>query len=155
MKIPLTYSSFKIIFSNWIYIGFYPKVWMKGAMFSWVRAPLSFFLKTTISKLCIHKMFGKTNISYPLVRTRTCVYQGIRNVSFSENFAYVRFNFFKRLQHFLKLGELLYFQNNFSKMDAIYCHVAQYLFFPVKTGGIFRSLILHYGLRTKISETSK
>ena len=33
--------------------------------------------------------FRKTNISYPLMRTRTCVYQGVRNVSFSENFAYV------------------------------------------------------------------
>ena len=27
--------------------------------------------------------------SYPLIRIRTCVYQGVRNVSFSENFAYV------------------------------------------------------------------
>ena len=25
----------------------------------------------------------------PLIRTRTCAYQGVRNVSFSENFAYV------------------------------------------------------------------
>ena len=29
------------------------------------------------------------NISYPLTSTHTCAYQGIRNVSFSENFAYV------------------------------------------------------------------
>ena len=35
------------------------------------------------------KIFRKTNISYPLIRTRTCAYQGVRNVSFSENFAYV------------------------------------------------------------------
>ena len=34
-------------------------------------------------------MFRKTNISNPLIRTRTCAYQGVRNVSFSENFAYV------------------------------------------------------------------
>ena len=33
--------------------------------------------------------FQKTDISYPLIRTRTCVYQGVRNVSFSENFACV------------------------------------------------------------------
>ena len=32
--------------------------------------------------------FRKTNISYPLMRRRTCAYQGVRNVSFSENFAY-------------------------------------------------------------------
>ena len=31
----------------------------------------------------------RKNISYPLICTRTCTYQGIRNVSFSENFAYL------------------------------------------------------------------
>ena len=31
----------------------------------------------------------RPNISYTLIRTRTSVYQGVRNVSFSENFAYV------------------------------------------------------------------
>ena len=29
------------------------------------------------------RIFRKTNISYPLIRTRTCAYQRIRNVSFS------------------------------------------------------------------------
>ena len=32
----------------------------------------------------ISKIFQKTDISYPLIRTRTCTYQGVRNVSFSE-----------------------------------------------------------------------
>ena len=36
----------------------------------------------------VRKIFQKTNISNPLIRTRTCVYQEVRNVSFSENFAY-------------------------------------------------------------------
>ena len=50
-------------------------------------------------KTCIHtfikihkgKIFRKTNTSYPLIRARTCMctYQGVRNVSFSENFSYV------------------------------------------------------------------
>ena len=31
------------------------------------------------------QIFRKTNISYPLIRTRTCAYQGVRNVCFSEN----------------------------------------------------------------------
>ena len=35
------------------------------------------------------KFSKKTNISYPLIRTRTCAYQEVRNVSFSENFVYV------------------------------------------------------------------
>ena len=29
------------------------------------------------------------NISYPLIRTRMCPYQGVKYVSFAENFAYV------------------------------------------------------------------
>ena len=33
------------------------------------------------------QIFRKTNISYPLIRTRTCTYQGVRNVCFSENLA--------------------------------------------------------------------
>ena len=33
--------------------------------------------------------FRKTNISNPMIRKRTCAYQGVRNVSFSENFEYV------------------------------------------------------------------
>ena len=35
------------------------------------------------------KFSKKTNISYPLIRTRTCAYQGLRNVIFPENFANV------------------------------------------------------------------
>ena len=33
--------------------------------------------------------FPKTYTPYPLIRTRTCAYQGVRNISFSENFANV------------------------------------------------------------------
>ena len=31
-------------------------------------------------------IFRKTNISYPQIRLRSCAYQGVRNVSFPENF---------------------------------------------------------------------
>ena len=34
-------------------------------------------------------MFQKTNFSYPLIRTLTCAYEGVRNVSLLESFAYV------------------------------------------------------------------
>ena len=37
----------------------------------------------------VRKIFRDTNISNPLIRTRTCAYQGVKNVSLSENFAYV------------------------------------------------------------------
>ena len=33
----------------------------------------------------VRNIFRKTNISNPLIRTRACAYQGVRNVSFSEN----------------------------------------------------------------------
>ena len=35
------------------------------------------------------KFSEKTNIYNSLIRTRTCAYPGVRDVSFSENFAYV------------------------------------------------------------------
>ena len=37
----------------------------------------------------LRKISRKTNISNPLIRTRTCTYQGVINDNFSENFAYV------------------------------------------------------------------
>ena len=37
----------------------------------------------------VRKIFRKTNSSNPLIRTPTSAHQGVRNVSFSENFAYV------------------------------------------------------------------
>ena len=42
-----------------------------------------------IIHLYAHKLFRKTNIYYPLMRTRTCAHQRIRNDSFWKNFAYV------------------------------------------------------------------
>ena len=35
------------------------------------------------------KFSEKMKISYPLIRIHTCAYQGVRNVSYSENLAYV------------------------------------------------------------------
>ena len=37
----------------------------------------------------VRKTFRKTNISKPLIRIRTCAYQGVKNVIFSEKYAYV------------------------------------------------------------------
>ena len=42
-----------------------------------------------LSMKYVRKIFRKTNISNPLIRTRTCTYQKVRNISFSESFAYV------------------------------------------------------------------
>ena len=37
------------------------------------------------------QIFRKTNISYPRIHTRTCAYQWVRNVCFSENLAHFVF----------------------------------------------------------------
>ena len=37
----------------------------------------------------VSKIFPKTNISNPLIPTRTHAYQRVRNFSFSENFVYM------------------------------------------------------------------
>ena len=50
---------------------------------------LKICLNLGIIHLVRKQIFRETNISYPLIRTSTCAYQGVRNVSFSENFAYV------------------------------------------------------------------
>ena len=38
------------------------------------------------------KIFRKAIISYTPIRTRTCVYQGVRNVRFLESFVYTLLN---------------------------------------------------------------
>ena len=43
----------------------------------------------------VRKIFQKTNISNPLIRIRTCAYQGVINISFLENFVYVLNEWFK------------------------------------------------------------
>ena len=50
-------------------------------------------VKCRISKRVLQEnkerqIFQKTNIAYPLIRTRACAYQGVRNVCFSENVAF-------------------------------------------------------------------
>ena len=44
-------------------------------------------LKRVLQENKARQIFRKTNISFPLIRTRMCVYQGVRNVCFSENLA--------------------------------------------------------------------
>ena len=44
-------------------------------------------LKRVFQENKARQIFQKTNVSYPLIRTRTCMYQGVRNVRFPENLA--------------------------------------------------------------------
>ena len=63
----------------------------------------------------VRRIFRKTNISYPLIRTRTCAYQGVRNVSFLESFAYVLNEW--SLNHF---GTPLYFTLHFQLKHPVF-----------------------------------
>ena len=55
------------------------------------------------------KFSEKTNTSYPLICTRTCAYQGVRNVSFSENFGKVLSEWNDPLPGLTDLERLLFF----------------------------------------------
>ena len=61
----------------------------------------------------LRKIFPKNNMSYPLIRTRTCAYQGVRNVSFSENFAYV----LNEYPHFIVMNMKFTSTLSFNKND--------------------------------------
>ena len=61
----------------------------------------------------VRKIFRKTSISNPLIRTRTCAYQGVRNASFSGNFAYVLNGWSQRLRHISLIFSIFYYSKSF------------------------------------------
>ena len=68
------------------------------------------------------QIFPKNEISHPLIRTRTCVYQGVRNVCFSENlacFVFLNHRFdirpFGLLANTLQTGRPFYHQTSWKK----------------------------------------
>ena len=67
-RLPL-YSQFQKLF---LFVSNKSKGWISKRLFQQSKA---------------HQIFRKTNISYPLTCTRTCAYQGVRNVRFFENLA--------------------------------------------------------------------
>ena len=68
------------------------------------------------------KIFGKMNISYPLIRTRTCAYQRVRNTSFSENFVVKRLETYK--------WNCFFYSNEFLKISQIFSlSIASTVFF--------------------------
>ena len=95
----LTVDDFKHVSLNWV--TFTQKKLSDGVF---VNLTLKFFHKIIVYLLTknkllmtprgsfisyIRKFIWKINISYPLIRIRACAYEGLRNVSFSEYFAYV------------------------------------------------------------------
>ena len=65
---------------------------LKGLKVPWhIGSFFAYFLRALIGDHPLStykKIYRKTNMSYPLIRTNMCVYQGVRNVSFSGHFAY-------------------------------------------------------------------
>ena len=64
--------------------GFKICLWTIHAFYFWLNQSFPMIIR-----LAQTQNFPKTNISYLLICTRTCEYQGVRNVSFSENCACV------------------------------------------------------------------
>ena len=56
-------------------------------------------------------IFRKTNISFLLIRARTCAYQGVRNVRFSENLACFVF-----LEHPIEIRPFALLLTNFGEL---------------------------------------
>ena len=81
-------------------IRFFAKITFKNHLLFWqknfvieawhvLNTPLNILCPKRSSIYNVRKIFQKTNISDPLIRTRTCAYQGVRIVYFLENFGYV------------------------------------------------------------------
>ena len=79
------------IYQNTLYVditnSIMSSIWMSIMSRSLDLTFLIASLASSIQQLC--KVFRKTNISYPLMRTCACAYQGAKNVSFSKNTAQV------------------------------------------------------------------
>ena len=69
------------IFTFFIFFGANCKVLSEGRGYNAMQ------YQSTAILIYVRKIFLISNNSDPLIRTRTCAYQGVRNVSFTENFA--------------------------------------------------------------------
>ena len=67
-----------------------------------------------------HQVFRKTNIFYPLIRLRTCAYQGAINVRFSENLCVLCF----LETPVLRFALLLYYRRNVKENMKRLCNVS-------------------------------
>ena len=63
------------------------KLWFFQVLLSSVISQKFRISKRVFQEKKARQIFRKTNISYPLIRTRTCAHQRLRNCGFSENLA--------------------------------------------------------------------
>ena len=72
-----------------------------------LKLDAKFDLTKWLSINYVRKIFRKTNVSNPLIRTRTCANEGVRNVSFLEYFAHVLNGWPLKLFYYLLKSDLL------------------------------------------------
>ena len=77
-------KSFFLHSSGYILIWTIPFLWMRMEFSSIVRQKGE--SQNDVSRKKAPQIFRKTNISYPLIRTRTCPYQKVRKCSFFGKF---------------------------------------------------------------------
>ena len=85
----------------------------------------------------VRKIFWKTNISNSVIRTRTCAYQGVRNVSFPENFVYVLNGWPQYIRLFDKGYEVVFLDIS-KALDKVLLEI---LIFKLKQSGISAKLL--------------
>ena len=89
---------------SWIFLKF-TLCWSKTQVNTWISLIETFIQHYDFDIGAIHLVrtqnFPETNTSHHLIRTRTCTFQGVRNVTFLETFAYALMfsNLFKTFLH--------------------------------------------------------
>ena len=106
--------NYKLSFSKTSSFLLYQNYYMEHLLFSSVTRKKRQISKQVLQENKTRRIFRKTSISYPLIRTRTCAFQAVRNVCFSENLACFVF-----LQH--------------PFWDLPFCVVADDLYHPIST----------------------
>ena len=108
----------------------------KGRISKWV---------SQVNKAC--QVFCKTNISYPMIRTRACTYHRVRNVHFAENLAC--FVFFLRLALLPYYWQIVVWWSHRKYMpqdetNFVLSRVASYMNFDKKD--TFKKILLRYSI---------
>ena len=92
------------------------------------------FKRLGIIHLVRSKTFRKTKISYPIIRTPMCMYQRVRNVSFSENFAYVlnECSLIKHTESYTKMRGDIHYSLSFDDVKCCIVVIIFRFFMPLK-----------------------
>ena len=107
LKKEVTYHEIMVL-SGSLIVGNKPKVRISKRVFQEKKA---------------RQIFRKTKISYPLIRTRTCAYQRLRNCGFSENlacFVFLKHPFWDST--LFVITDVMLWWNRFKKVE-LWCNI--------------------------------